>query len=336
MPNLTDTASVVKKIFLPIIIILLFFLLVFLIYFRFTRTDGNQILTPIEKPKFEALPVSTTSLDTSQISLPQSTPKSLSVFKIVGTQDLQLNASSIAQKLSFAQQPSQLDDTNFGQSLFYSNNGASLFIYKNAISYTNTAQLQNKVEFSEVGELQSHAENLLASLGLLIYSLDEPVVTFSKTQNGKIASAINFQEASTINFQNQYLLSNIPVIMPTSPISLTFNKQGGLIYLNYRLLGETQMLFEYPIIQAQDALKILLAGGGSLVQIKEPEEVSIGELRGIAVVLKQAYLGYYLPTQTPENLQPVWVFEGETFAQEEKIPVSYVVPAIRPEFIKKP
>ncbi len=344
MANLTNIAAIIRKFVIPLSVIALIIFLGFLIYFRFFKTQEITSLLPINKPVYETLPPQTTQFDTSQLKLPEITPQKLEVYKIISETNLLQNSDSISQKLGFNQKPEQLDDAKFGKTLLYSESQATFLIRQETITYLNNAQfyqvkllLLQKADSANIFDLQNQALNLLSSLGLSVNSLAEPSITFSKKVNNETASTTNIQEADFINFQYQYLLSTIPIIIPTSPISITVNKQGDLIYLSYRLLGETSVLSRYPVIEGEEALKTLLDGNGSLIQIQEPEETSMASLEKIGpVTLIRAYLAYYLPTKTPEILQPVWIFEGETSTQDRTTQLTYAVTAITEDLLNQP
>lgn len=336
MANLINTANIIKKIIAPLVVILLILLLIFLIYFRFFTTDQKTQKLPIlDKPQLDALPQSTSTFNTSQIAFPQNTPASLPVYKIISAPNLQQSSDLIAQKLRFSQKPEELNDVNFGKVLFYSNGQATLLIYERALTYVDNSRLPSEGKISNIPELKNQAQNLLSSLGLQISTLNEPSITFSKKINNEVVNT-NTDDADFINFEYTHSISGVPVLTPTLPISITFNSNGDLIFLAYRVLEQLQTLPEYPLIEGEKALKKLTSRDGSLINIQEPEEVSVLPSNLESVTLKNAYLTYYLPTKIPEILQPFWVFEGETIVAGENVAVTYTVPAVDENFLTNP
>lgn len=337
MANLTNTASLFKKIIAPISILLLVGALIFLIFFRFTRVP-KPILPPIDKPLIDALPPATTSFDSSSLAMPQEIPEILPVYEITNQPDLQSKASVIAQKLGFDQKSNELNDINLGEVLMYSNNNASLSIYRESIFYIASSPATAGVQFQDLSQYQTRGQDFLSSLALPISSLSEPSIKLSKKINNEITTTSNLKEADFINFKYHYLISGIPMVMPTSPISVTLNAQEELIHLSYRSLGEFKTLAEYPVITPREALELLLNSQGALIETKETEETGpLTSLERINVAtLQQAYPAYYLPSKTPQVLQPVWVFEGETVIGDETIQLTYAVPAISGKFLANP
>jgi hypothetical protein len=330
MINLTNTSSNLKKIGLPIIVITLAGFFTFLIYSRYIKPPK---LTPIQKPTIQTLPITTDSLDTSNLTVDGKLFQKLPVFENQKDVSLLENAVELAIIFGFNQNPQEMIDTNEGKTLVYLDEKTTLLLRKEVLSYMLTVTTNNQGGNINFENSRIAAQNLFTKLGLQTEQLKESRLVLLKELTGETVPLLEPENAKFINIQYEYQLSGIPIVMPTTPLSITLDNQDNLISLIYRDFKQPDALQEFPIISFQHATELLLSQKGSAININEGQEAS--DFSNIEnVTLTKAFLAYYIPSQAPKLIQPFWIFEGEIPNGETIAKIQYAIPAIPPQYFE--
>lgn len=327
--NLTQAASLSKK-FAPILILLV--VIGFLLIIIAIRYSAKKQPAPdtIEAPRFESLPAKTTGFNLENLQRPPQIPKTMAVYNLNSPTNFQSKASFFAESLNISGEPQTISDINLGEGLVYSDSQGTLVIYPQTITYQNSSFAVSARKLT-TQEVQQKVAETLAILG---FAVNNPQTSFSKVSGEDITETQDEKTADFVKFSFSYDIAGYPLISPSNALSTTADFSGNIIHFTFRSFVTGSAIGDYPIISFEQATQALTAGQAELVKITgESEDITSTELIP-EVFLSTAYLGYFLPSTSDKNIQPVWIFEA-TFEKDGSLStVTYVIPAIQADFLK--
>lgn len=335
MKNLTEIATLYKKyswVFITLTLIIFFSALIFLKNYTTQKTTIPDKTVP---PNFETLPGKTKSFNSENLVLPDNPPKKLPVYTLSSFRNLLEKAPAISSSLNFQSKPQNLNDATHGNGLLYSNEKGVIVIYENLLSYQNY-QPKTPPKTFDNNLLTTKALSFITNLGLSDNFSKEPRITYSKFEGETITEASSPTNKDLINLKFDYTLDGLRVVGQSSQITTILDSTGNVILFNYILFKYNTKKSEFTLIPPQEALNNLTNNQAFLIDIKDltgqAEHIkSIGDLGVITLV--KAYPAYYLPSNNPDNIQPVWVFEGEGQSSDKiDFIATYAVPAIKESF----
>lgn len=333
--NLSTTSILIKKyLWIPGLISLLVIFGI-LIFFRSSPKSKTANLKLISKPDIATQPVQAATFSTSRLTVDKNIPKTLPVYKINNASDLRLNANALANKLKINAKTKDSNDIYKGQGLKYAGETGSLSVYKDYLSYQKILHSQKAVGAPnyKVENLVQEAQSFLASIINANQNWQDQQVTYNRDIAEDVIEDLTPSRSGSINIHLNYRLSDIKVLIVENDVGVTFNNSGDLIRANYRSLDTENTEGQYPLINFNTALNNLQRGDKKVVKVIGPGDVQSREAKILASVdLTKAYIAYFLPAKTPEILQPVWAFEGESKADNQSVYSTFVVPAIDPKF----
>lgn len=265
------------------------------------------------------------SLDTETGSLPDRLPKVLKVYHLpqIGFTLLAPNKSKLlAESLSFFEEPESLTETiyrfgdgNKGELILNLSSGNFSFNRDPSTIYEQTAE----IDLPDEESIKKNFKKFLSDRGLLKDSLAEGRlhVEFSgQTQKESTSAAVSIWPGD---------IEDYPLLTPDYNHGLI---KASVIPLNKdpdRYIKMDYVYWEpdlfnsatYPLKSIEEAYEELKSGQGSVVI----------QPKGAKVSIQSVYLGYFLPSEYTEYLQPIFIFEGDGF-------VSYI-PAVVKEYLEK-
>lgn len=330
MANLNTISTTIKQFSWLIVVLILVIVFIFLIVIRFFfAKPQTQKLPPINTMQIESLPASNSNVTfrTTNLNTPSNTPQSLPIYTISTEKNFLQNADIIAQKLNFTNSPQELNDINLKNGLAFSKEDGILTIYASKLGYQKVSKLKQPSSLDpEI--LLPKAVAFASNLGLGI-DTSQPQITYSKFIGDSNYQTENIQEAQQIHFTFTYSKNNIKIMGDTYGVRITLDSSGEITTVTANALDFVPQQTNYPVIEFAQALKILQSNQGKLIKIKgEREDIQTSKNLS-AIDLENSYIAYYLPSISPQDLQPVWVFEGTAIVDQLPAEATYVVPAIK-------
>lgn len=330
--NLTYIANLVKKLAIPISVVLIIGILVFLIFVRISGKEGElQLLRQTEIPTLN-LSEDNIVFDTTKLTSPDNIPHKLTVYGVRNSETSAFDIQSITNTLKFAGNPTEINDANQGKGVIYSNEEGVLLVYPQSIIYQKNTPIAS-TNTQDPSLLKEKAKNFLTGISLETGQLIQASVTYEIISGEHLRGTLDKNQAQFITFHFPQTISGLPIIGPLENNKIRFDAGGNVSELVYLMQPQTQALGNYPIISLQDALKELNHGKGSLVNTEgEYEDTRIYSQIDNAK-LESAYPAYYLVTEDKSIVQPLWVFKGTSSVDTTTFDVTFAVPAIDPQFL---
>lgn len=328
--KLTTLAGVIRKIAPFAVVILLATILIILIRLRYSPKEPP--LT-IQKPRLEALPGQVREFDLGQLNPPGRSPDKMPIYSLQAAKSLLDQTSSLATRLGFANSPQPIEDINLGKGLIYTDSNAALIVYREVLTYQRIKPPETSTKLSSQG-LKTKAIEILNSLDQTL-AQTEPQISYWQI------SGEDFAETSPglaifVEFTFPGQIAGFPVISAIATRKVTLDMAGNLSKLSQRNFQVGATLNEVKILSFQKALELLQRGNATIVAIKGTGDDTSQLQQLTRVSLTEAYLAYYLESQTSATIQPVWVFEGLGQVKNVLVTLTFAIPAIDPQFFNQP
>lgn len=333
--TLTETAVFTKKALVFAVFIFIFLLLCWGAYAYYIKFIYKPpVIEEIPNLNFGVLPRPnlpktitdsssfTYTLDTATGSVPTDTPKVFKVYSIaqLATDLLALDrAKDLSVNLGFNRTPQMLNSTEYR---FLSDKGGDLtinldtgnFRYERPLA-TDSANLDNRESFLKEARLSQQFKSYLSQKSLLKKELED-----GKT---KVEYNINKFSAKISLWQED--IDKTPIVTGTfseglikAIVSQQSEEAKKYILLDYIFWPiDLENFATYPLKKADEALKNLESGNGTVITSPKSSAVSVTKI----------YLAYLLTKDYTPYLEPVFVFEGTDF-------VAYV-PAVTDKYLEK-
>lgn len=343
--TLTETATLTKRGIVGFIIAILLIIIGWLgyRYYHYNYVYLPSLIAQKPKPnvEFGILPqpsflntdISSSnyaySIDTPTGSLPTDFPEIVKVFFIPKSSITLLapdKAKELAKTFGFRNGPEiktsveySFDDGSEGR--FLIDLETLNFKFKKNVASVS-ADPQNDPQDPTLPDQTQIAQNfkrLLSDTGLLKKDLEAGRTKVTYENN----SSQTAETAAVTLWQDD--IEKLPIVTPSFSSALikatvtkyqsSLTRYSALEYIYWPI--DTTKFATYPVKTADEALEDLKSGNGVVALASKGSEISLAEV----------YLAYLLPEEYTPYLQPVYVFEGPSFAG--------FVPAIKDEYIKQ-
>lgn len=341
MISLTELTQKYKLLLIIIFLIVLIAALIYLAISKNTAPSGvNQKVTPpqiTQNPSQKRPGV----VDITQIQAPSSIPKELPIFNIQKSIITDAISKNAALTFGINAAPFLVEqNTTDGTQYNWDQNGLVLTLSQSSLRYENKKKSAGQ-ELSLLG-LQGVAGHFIQSLPLVDkgFALNNQKTKYLKRNpKGPLVGVGSFELAEVIELSFDKTINEIPVVSRTSEksyLTLMINKVGIVEFLTYRHFAGLSQQGLYKLKSINDSLVEVRNGQGIIVRAAMPDEfgyalepeklypVDINTLKIISVKL-----GYFLPENFDEILQPVFVFEGEFEKGGKRGRVIIYLPAIK-------
>ena len=337
MTKLSELSKFFKTAFIIVGFACIVLILIFLIFIRAKGQPSTQTSTLQLLPKLniQNLPHQILSVNTTELSVDSNSPKEMVIYSFKQSSDLLMQADNIAKKFNLSSVKSlEIQDKLKGLGKVYADNGSSLTIFSQSLSYQKVGYSSVKGSFN-LEALKQQALLDLRRFGLSSNIGNNPEITYSKIQEESIHETSLPSNADLVNFVFNYQISSFQLLNQTSPVSITYDAQGNFFGLRYFLVPEVENKGGYPIINSDTAVKILMANRKSLIKI-DPFTDTVASTPSIQQInLQKAKLAYLLDN-TSRTIQPIWVFEGTAEITNTGVKIIAAVPAIDDKYFSKP
>ena len=334
MTNLISLSNIFKKTLWILPFIFLIIILTTIIVWRSLpqKPKPNQI----DRPNIQPITQINSTFTSTNLEQPQIAPKELPIYSQSYSQNLMAQAEEISKKLGFSEPPKDTKDIDLGEGLTYTNknlilanNYDVLNIYKDSLTISKSTLNTNKQRLS-VEDLKTKASDFLNSAGFSIdLATAEP--THFKITSHDTLEVSDPNQATYVNFTFYPLVMEYPAVFSKFKNSISLDFGGNVLQLTIRNLQLGEKGQVYPILNLKDAINELLAQRSALINLAEPDTSAT---KNLSITLEKAYLAYYIPQNSDQIIQPVWVFEGADQKNQSKIRATYAVPAIASQYLK--
>ncbi len=328
MTSLTSAAELSKKALKLSPFLFAVFLLVVLIVLRFSpkKTPPPQI----EKPIIKAVAQVKNSFDLTNVTIPTTKVDSMPTYNQNPSESLIPKAQEYAIKLNFENPPERITDIDLGEGLTYTKNGASLSVYKDSLTLAQSAEPTNLQQLN-TQELEIRASQFLIDLGSSS-DFSTARISYVKATAHDLIESDDPTNASYVKFYFSPKIATYPLLTSGYQNTILLDFKGNVLQLFLRnFAGATEGQESYPILDADEAKSELVTGQSFLINLSGPDNDFVQKE---PILIKKIYLAYYLPSESRGNIQPVWVFEGESTNEQTLTKLTYIATAIRKQFFK--
>ncbi len=324
MTNLSNFSENFKRFGWIIAVVILALIFVALILFRFSNGKTTVAPQPTQQIQFDSFGGKPSQFNSQNLTLPSTYPETLPLYQPAeSSKNLLAVASTFATKFGFKNQPTNLEDKSvLGNGLLFSDPDKVLSVYKYLVTYQKYLTQSPPATFN-ILQLKQKALALLSNLQIV--NLNDPQTIFMRLQ-GETLGKTQEKDAAFVRFHFTTQLSGLPIVSSKEGADVTLDSAGNVIQFSYRESSFNPKEGSYKIISPQQALANIDAQG-SLINVQGNED-GVETIKALGVVnLRKAYLAYYLPIKTPDEIQPIWIFEGDGQPKDLPITVQFAVPA---------
>lgn len=332
LTSLTNLVISIKKYSKPFAAITFVAIVVGLLVLRYAPFGSSKNLPPLDKPYFDPLATKLSAVYSQKLNYEQKQPKTLATYKGQSTGSFLENTQQFATKLGFNDKPKEFKDVVLGQTMAYSNAGATLSIHKDSISYQKNLKPVPAGKI-DIDLLKNKALAYFNNLNLNTTNLGDPEINYTYIQGEDLVESKDQNNASFVKLSYFPKLDGIKLITH-SHTEIIMDTNSSVMGFAYKNSSVSQKQAEYPLISPQQALSMATSGRGQLVDAD-------GSILGTTlkqlppVQLNNMYLAYfYNPAKSDIDIQPVWFFEGESDVKTIKLNIVITVPAIAEKYFK--
>lgn len=283
----------------------------------------------LPKLNFPPSPVSSAnfsySVDTETGELPKNLPHLVKVYFVpqLGTTLLSASkAQDLATKLKFSNGPEQIDSVTYR---FRDDNQGSMVININSDNFTFNRQVATNSASTNTDTLPSsellvsNFKNSLNDLGLLKDELKQ-----GRTQ----VDYDNFVQKNSTSANISIWPSDINEFKIVTPTFTHGVIQATVTKNTDPVIRYSFMQYSYWPVDIQNSSTYpIKTADQSLIDLKSGRGVIIIEPKTAKVSITSVYLAYFEPLDYPQYLQPIFVFQGDSFAA--------YVPAVTDQYREK-
>ncbi len=351
MANLTTTIQLLKRVGAFSAVLVIVIALVGLIIFRLTRKAQSPTvaLSPpvINQNPDQKQPI---SFDFKKAQTPK-IPKELPVFSAAPYAITDAAAKTLAATLGISGEPTLAKETTLdGKEYTWEQNDLRLVVSQTNLQWRNLGYRKGVLPRTggfSLDQLQGKADSFVSKISIL--GEDRQIIP-SKTRyliisGNYLLDADSFENAQIIEFSYSKNLDSLPLVgnYPQTPYaSIRVTKDGEVIYLVSRFFEGFSQGSSYPLKSTKQAFEEIKRGQGGVVLTQitndkgQPLDVYSRPEAIQEAAITDIHLAYYLPEDTKEPIQPIFVAEGTFRKENEQGRIVIYLPAVKNLLKAKP
>ncbi|HEY5600699.1 MAG TPA: hypothetical protein VIK81_01280 [Patescibacteria group bacterium] len=324
--NLTQVAQRFKK-YLPLITIfgVAFFLIIFTIIARSRPKEETLPVVPIPGYSASTQPA---SYDLSRLK-PVEVPDELAIYKLTPQPLTRDFAFSLASKLNFEPQPTQIiEETTTGTLYLWADSNRSLNVTEQSAIYDIALPAEGESKTVNVAEAERVAREFLSSINVdpSSLSVNGSYTKYFRIDEATIFPENNIQNADIVQLAFQASVEGNPLVgsnLDLGQATVQVDENNNVVFFQFQKLQQFVPQSKEKIKSFNDALMELNSRRATIIEAVAKTENGTEDIRvqpGFKIEsasITNAFLAYYYPTPAPEFIQPIYVFEGE-FQSESK------------------
>ncbi len=344
MTNLSDVHGKIKSSVVTFLVVIVLLLLSAIIYLKFNSKNTQISVLPTPKPPAISQNPSQKQPDKFDFSNIETVaaPTVLSVYT-ANKYQIDLNtAVNIAQKFGYKTNPANtISNTTDGTQFTWADKDKVLSISQTTIRFKD-ATLTKIINNLSAENLQNTATDFVKSIPQIgqDVSLDSHKTAYFSVNGALTSSASSFADAQIVEFTYDKKLSGYPIFTSSinpSAIIIQLRKDGSIAQFQARIFNGFTDRDQYPILTLREAVENVKNNKGVIVNTYMPdkngqaldlfrvktEDIKLAKMAKIS-------LAYYLPTKLDNEIQPIYIFEGNfTTSNNESGKIVIYLPALK-------